>query len=96
MEEYEDFTFLSITTRTTLCDQHMTSFKTIDIQHYQTCTDMMAAEALTICLNSLHKLEEIEEADMKNCIIYIDEVKAFLEMTHNKTLDSRLKQTMEI
>jgi hypothetical protein len=35
----------------------------------------MDAEALTICLNSLHKLEEIEEADMKNYIIYIDEVK---------------------
>jgi hypothetical protein len=74
----------------------MTSFKNIDIQHYQTCTDLTDAEALTICLNSLHKLEEIEEADMKNYIIYIDEVKAFLEMTHNKTLDSRLKQTMEI
>jgi hypothetical protein len=43
MEEYEDLNFLSITTRTTLCDQHMTSFKNIDIQHYQTCTDMMDA-----------------------------------------------------
>jgi hypothetical protein len=50
-----------------------------------------SATSLTICLNSLAKLGELDEDELENYIVYIDEVSSFLEFTHNDTLDSILK-----
>ena len=33
---------------------------------------------------------------MRDCIVYIDEIKAFLEMTHNTALEKRLKATTRL
>ena len=85
--------FLSITTRTTLSDQHMLSFKAIGMKDYRDFkTNIYDADGLTICLNSLCKLSMLEQEDLKDYVIYIDEVSSFLELTHNDTLDKRLKE----
>ena len=92
------FNLLTITTRTTLCDQHITTFGDagLKLAHYQKCPKLLNAECLTICLNSLHKLKSLTIRDIEETIIYIDEVKAFLEFTHNKTLDHNLQDTTEL
>ena len=84
---------LSITTRTTLSDQHRLSFKAIGMKDYRDFkTNIYDADGLTICLNSLCKLSMLEQEDLKDYVIYIDEVSSFLELTHNDTLDKRLKE----
>jgi len=94
MKQASGAKFLSITTRTSLSDQHQKSFEELGMRNYQ---DVRAnfgdIESLTICLNSLAKLGDLDEDELKDYIVYIDEVSSFLEFTHNDTLDSILKQT---
>ena len=45
---------------------------------------------LTICINSILKLQT-QGDDIKDYIIYIDEINSFLKLTHNETLDHRMK-----
>ena len=57
--------FLSITTRTSLSDQHQKSFETLGMKNYQDIrADFASAESLTICLNSLAKLGELDEEEL--------------------------------
>ena len=84
--------FLSITTRTSLSDQHQKSFASMGMKNYQDIrANFQDAGSLAICLNSLAKLGQLDEEDLKKYIVYIDEVSSFLEFTHNDTLDSILK-----
>jgi hypothetical protein len=84
--------FLSITTRTSLSDQHQKSFASMGMKNYQDIrANFQDTGSLTICLNSLAKLGQLGEEDLKKYIVYIDEVSSFLEFTHNDTLDSILK-----
>jgi superfamily II DNA or RNA helicase len=84
----EDTKFLTITTRTTLTAQHEKSFKNINLKNYQT-SDINEGGNLSICLNSLHKLRL--DDNIKNYVVYIDEVASFLEFTHNDTLDNNIQ-----
>ena len=59
-------------------------------------TNLQDAESLTICLNSLAKLGELEDEELANYIVYIDEVSSFLEFTDHDTLDSMLKKVFVI
>ena len=91
MEEYlkddGETKFLTLTTRTTLTDQHEKSFQNINLQNYQKC-DVDDCRHLSICLNSLHKLKM---KDIENYVVYIDEIASFLEFTHNDTLDNNIQ-----
>jgi len=84
--------FLTITTRKTLSDQHCHSFQNLQIQNYQSVSNLYNEKCLTLCLNSLDKLSNLDEDEMSNYIIYIDEVASFVELTHNTTLDNNIKQ----
>lgn len=99
MKEYmkanEQAKILSITTRTTLSDQHVETFKDIQMKNYQktTTSDIYEAQAVSICINSLMRLSQLSQYEMKNYVVYIDEISSFLELTHNETLDRTLKET---
>jgi hypothetical protein len=45
---------------------------------------------ITICINSLLKLAYSDE-DISNSIVYVDEINSFLKLTHNSTLDNKMK-----
>ena len=66
---------LSITTRTTLSDQHILSFQPIGMKDYRAfTTNLHDAASITICLNSLFKLYMLEEDDLDDYVICLDEV----------------------
>ena len=72
--------FLSITTRTSLADQHEKSFTNLNMKNYQDLkTDIYDTKCLSVCLNSLIKLECLEEEDIAKYVVYIDEVSSFTE-----------------
>jgi hypothetical protein len=85
---------LTITTRTTLSDQHQLSFSETNMKHYKTTKGPLHREkSLTICINSLRKINLLEASGLNDYIVYIDEVASFLELTHNETIDATLKET---
>ena len=85
--------FLSIVTRTSLADQHCNSFKALGLKSYQDVKFGLCDEkALVICLNSLGKLEALDDDEIKNYTLYIDEVTSLLEFTSNDLLDNVMKQ----
>ena len=65
MVEHPKARLLSVTTRTTLCDQHALSFKELNMQHYLR-TDNCDAKALTVCLNGLLRLSHLTSQEMSN------------------------------
>ena len=85
--------FLSIVTRTSLADQHCKSFKALGLKSYQDVKYGLCDEdALVICLNSLGKLEALDDDEIQNYILYIDEVTSLLEFTGNDFLDNVMKK----
>lgn len=97
MEKHTKARFLSIVTRQTLADQHVTSFKDINMKSYQNVDDseLSNTKSLVICLNSLWKMDDIDEKDIENTIVYIDEINSFLEFTHNDQLNHNLKRIQQ-
>ena len=92
MASNKDIKFITLTTRTTLSDQHKETFENINLASYQDNCDLYKKRAITICLNSLERLSFLDDDEMKNYILYIDEVSSFLEFTHNETLKNSMKQ----
>ena len=87
--------FLSIVTRTSLADQHCKSFKALGLKSYQDVKFGLCDEdALVICLNSLGKLEALDDDEIKNYTLYIDEVTSLLEFTGNDLLDNVMKKVV--
>ena len=86
---------LTITTRTTLSDQHQLSFSETKMGNYQSCksVDLHRVSSLTICINSIKRISMLDEQDLSNYIVYVDEVASFLQLTHNNTLDLSLNET---
>jgi len=78
-----------------LSDQHEKSFEKINMRNYQDIeTDLDQVKSLTICLNSLHKLKHLEDHEIRNYILYIDEISSFCEFVNNDLLDGVMKQTI--
>ena len=89
MTKHLDKKLLSITARQSLSAQHVLSFKDIGMKSFLDKEVVLEdATAVTICINSLQKLKDI---DISEYVVYIDEVASFLELSHNETLDSNLK-----
>ena len=76
MKENKMIKFLSISCRTSLCDQHVHSFKDIEMVSYQD-TDIERERCGTICLNSLHRLYSLGDEEINNYVIYLDEISSF-------------------
>ena len=63
---------LSIVTRTSLADQHCKSLKALGLKSYQDVKfGLWDEDALVICLNSLGKLEALDDDEIKNYTFYI-------------------------
>ena len=60
-----------------------------DIKH-----GLCDVECLVICLNSLGKLEALDDDELKNYVVYIDEVSSLLEFTSSDLLDTVMKQVV--
>ena len=86
---------VSIATRTSLADQHCKSFKALGLKSYQDVKFGLCDEdALVICLNSLGKLEALDDDEIKNYTLYIDEVTSLVEFTGNDLLDNVMKKLL--
>ena len=80
-----------------LADQREKSFGNLRLKNYQDLkANLYDASALTICLNSLIKLDALSEEEIENYIIYIDEVSSFTEFTNNDLLDGILKRIVSL
>lgn len=97
LKKQPELKFLSIVTRQTLADQHVTSFKDINMQSYKEIDDktLFYEQSLVICINSLWKLDDLTDDQIENTIIYIDEINSFLEFSHNDTL-TQLKKIYQL
>ena len=68
------------------------SFKNVDVISYQdTAGKLKEKKAVTICLNSLERLSDLDEEEIANYILYIDEVNSFWDFTQNTTLWANMK-----
>ena len=86
---------LSIVTRTSLADQHSKSFSALGMKNYLDIKHGLCdVDCLVICLNSLEKLEAVDDDELKNYVVYIDEVTSLLEFTSDDLLDIVMKQVV--
>ena len=88
----EEGKFLRIVTRTSLADQHCKSFKDIGLTNYQDLKySHCEVKRLVICLNSLGKLEALDDDDIAEYTVFIDEVTSLIEFTGNDFLDTVMR-----
>lgn len=85
---------ISIGALISLIAQHIESFKEIKLKSYQ--NKFTIEDNIAICINSLIKLEDIDNKQLNNICIYIDEISSFLLLTHNSTLDSTIKRVFTL
>jgi hypothetical protein len=93
------YQFISIVNLINLCKQQIFTFNKnkFDIKSYKTGNVDYFEDNFVICINSLKKLDLMDDDYFANKIIYIDEINSFLEsLTHNKTLDNYIKIIYEI
>ena len=98
LEERKNLKILCIVTRKSLTNQHIQSFKDQDIilMNYQRDENKSKEleindDNIDICINSLLMLQKIPIEELKNYIVYIDEIASFNEsLTHNETLDKKI------
>lgn len=95
----EKYQFISIVNLINLCKQQSCTFKknNLDIKSYKTDKVDYFEDNFIICINSLKKLDLMDDDFFIDKIIYIDEINSFLEgLTHNKNLDNYIKIIYEI
>ena len=72
-----------------LADQHSKSFANLGIINYQDVKfGLCDVDRLVICLNSIGRLDVLDDSEMSEYIVFIDEVTSLLEFTGNDLLDS--------
>ncbi len=97
MNDNKDLRLVSIVCLTSLVAQHIKSFDKIDLKSYKLKSTNFDQDDLIICINSLDKMYNLHDDNLKNMIVYIDEINSFLEcLTHNDTLDRNLKRVFRI
>jgi len=91
IEEHDRTKILCITNKVTLTDQIYKSFTDAGVKmfHYND-NEAEYDQNIAICINSILKLQT-QGDDINDYIIYIDEINSFLKLTHNETLDHRMK-----
>jgi hypothetical protein len=87
-----DYKVLSIISRITLGDQHIKSFNEKGIKMFSYNNGLVKNQHFIICINSLLMLKDLKDDEIKNYIVFIDEINSFIEhITHNETLHHELK-----
>ena len=85
-ETSKDFRFLSIVDKVSLSEEHIKSFKQLNMVSYRETETISKAQVSVICINSLLKLSHITNVELKTLVVYIDEIDSFLKFTHNSTI----------
>lgn len=92
MKANPDIKFLSIVDRITLSDQHLKSFKDINIKSYKDKkANPLTLSSYIICINSLQRLAELTKEHKNKYVVFIDEITSFLSLTHNELLNKNIK-----
>jgi len=92
LKENPNTKFLSIVDRISLAQQHLQSFKNLDVKSYtDKKINFLNCRSLVCCINSLEKLITLTKEEKQEYIIFIDEITSFLNLTHNKLLDKNIK-----
>jgi hypothetical protein len=93
------YKIISIVSKISLANQHIKSFgdENIKLVSYLDASKNVLSDSLVICINSLEILSDIPSAEYQDYIIYIDEATSFtLDITHNTTLQNKLKSCYSI
>ena len=54
---------MSITSRTSLSNQHTDTFRNINLRSYQDTPNLYSKRAITICINSLLRIDALEDEE---------------------------------
>lgn len=85
---------ISISALVSLINQHIKSFSEINMKSYE--NKFGFGDNLAICINSIMKLNRMTDKQIRETIIYIDEISSFLLLTHNSTLDYIIKPVYDL
>jgi len=92
LQENKQFRVLSIIDRVILANQHIKSFADQGIQIKSYKNENFMFDNYIVCINSLLKINKLYESnEIKNYIVYIDEIDGFLQFTHNDQLNKNMK-----
>lgn len=93
LKEHPECKVLSLIDRVVLANQHIKSFKDQGIKMKSYQEDSFEFDNYTICINSLLKLSDLYDSnELKDYVVYIDEIEGFLQFTHNDKLNKNMKQ----
>lgn len=90
--EYPNLKLLNIVDRITLSDQIVQSFQkeNVNILSYQ--LDQFSKDNhYTVCINSLLKLTNISNNELKNYVVYIDEINSFIKTLLNSNQIEKIR-----
>jgi hypothetical protein len=95
-DKYKHIKLLSIIDKKTLGHQHLKSFDDykIDVLSYQ--NGFKKNNHFCICINSLLQLDKLSNMELSQYLVFIDEINSFLQLTHNKTLDTNIRQIFNL
>lgn len=97
MVEEKKYKFLSIVNLISLAREQIKTFyeeSKLGLSNYQEGITTFNDAHGVICINSLHKLNTLEQYDLSDKIVYIDEINDLIKsLTHNDGLDSILNMT---
>lgn len=91
IKEHTNCNILSIVNLITLAREQINVFEEnkIILKDYQKDIDLFNKSDGVICINSLYKLNDVKDFDIKNTILYMDEVNDLLKsITHNDSLNT--------
>ena len=90
---------LSIISKKSLCDQHISSFKKagVHLNSYLDKDKHLQHDNIVVCINSIMILSKMPDIEFSKYIVYIDEISSFLsDVTHNETLRGKLKVCYQV
>ena len=90
---------LSIISKKSLASQHIKSFSDagITLVNYLDKNKKVENDNIVCCINSIMLFKDVPEYELRNYIVYIDEIASFLsDITHNETLRGKLKLCYQI
>jgi len=87
---------ICISALTSITVQHINAFNAFGLNMKSYESEFNFSDNLVICINSLMKLKHISDNQLTNTVLFLDEISSFLLLTHNKTLDSNLKNIYEL
>jgi hypothetical protein len=93
LQSNPQYKILSIIDRVILANQHIKSFSDQGIQMTSYKNNKFNFDNYVVCINSLLKVSDLKDSyDIRNYIVYIDEIEGFLNFTHNEQLNKNMKQ----